>query len=72
MDVRFKAPRKRDDKQWEKVQFLADRGFYFQKVYLKEGFVWDRKSYPETLKQAKEFVVQFKDQALNLQDLEKQ
>ena len=71
IDIRFKAPRKRDDKQWEKVRFLAEHGFYFQKVYLKEGSVWKRQHYPENLKQAKKFVVQFKDQALNLKDLEK-
>lgn len=64
------SDRKRNNKQWEKVQFLAEHGFYFQKVHLKEGSVWKRQSYPENLKQAK-FVVQFKDQALNLQDLEK-
>jgi DNA-directed RNA polymerase subunit RPC12/RpoP len=66
MDVRFKPPRKRDDKQWKKVEHLAQNGFYFQKVYLKNGSVWQRQSYPKDLKQAKEFVVKFKDQAFNL------
>ncbi|OQA33849.1 MAG: hypothetical protein BWY57_00930 [Betaproteobacteria bacterium ADurb.Bin341] len=64
MDVRFRPPKKSDEKQWAKVRFLAEHGFFFQKVYIKKGSVWQRERYPENLEQAKEFVVQFRDQAL--------
>lgn len=63
MDIRFRPPKKADDKQWKKVKYLVDHGFNFQKVYRKEGSVWYRERYPENLEQAKEFVTKFKDQA---------
>jgi len=44
----------------------VDHGFVFQKVYRKEGSVWCRERYPENLEQAKEFVMQFRDQALSI------
>jgi hypothetical protein len=64
VDVRFKAPKRKDTKQWEKVKFLVDHGFYFQKVYRKEGGAWYRVRYPATLEEAKEFVELYKDQAI--------
>ena len=66
MDIRFRPPKKRDDKQWKKVEFLVSHGFLFQKVYCKEGPVWYREKYPSTLEQAKEFVVKYKDQAFEV------
>ncbi|WP_163831842.1 hypothetical protein [Spartinivicinus ruber] len=63
MDIRFRPPKKSNDKQWKKVQFLVENGFNFQKVYRKEGSVWQRERYPQNLEQAKEFVIKFKDQA---------
>jgi len=66
MDMRFRPPRKSDKKQWAKVKFLVDHGFNFQKIYRREGAVWIRERYPEDLHQAKEFVVRFRDQALDL------
>lgn len=64
MDLRFRPPKKSDDRQWAKVRFLVNHGFLFQKIYRKEGPVWYRERYPENLEQAKDFVAQFKDQAL--------
>ncbi|NYZ69575.1 hypothetical protein H0A36_26525 [Endozoicomonas sp. SM1973] len=63
MDIRFRPPKKLDDKQWKKVKYLVDHGFNFQKVYHKEGPIWHRERYPQNLEQAKEFVIKFKDQA---------
>ena len=66
MDIRFRPPRKTDDRQWKKVEFLVEHGFNFQKVYRKEGPVWYRERYPENLEQSKKFVVKFRDQAIEL------
>jgi hypothetical protein len=66
MDIRFRPPKKRDDKQWKKVEFLVSHGFFFQKIYRREGPVSYREKYPSTLEQAKEFVVKYRDQAFDL------
>ena len=58
----FKPPKQTDKKQWEKVKLLADHGFYFQKIYDKENN-GEHIPYPETLEQAKEFVVRWKQYA---------
>lgn len=59
----FKAPKKTDEKQWQKVKFLFDNGFRFQKIRIDSGDK-DTVSYPETLEQAKEFVVKYKEYAI--------
>jgi hypothetical protein len=64
MDVRFRPPKKSDDKQWAKASFLSNNGFYFQKIYRKKGPVWQRERYPEKHEEAKKFVIEFRDQAL--------
>jgi len=66
MDIRFRPPKKSDDKQWEKVQFLVKHGFNFQKVYRIEGSVRHREKYPKNLNEAKDFVEKFKNQAIEL------
>jgi len=58
----FKPPKKGDDKQWEKVKFLVDNGFRFQKIRLGTG--GESVPYPETLEGAKDFVVKYKAFAL--------
>ncbi len=60
----FKAPKKTDNKQWEKVKFLFENGFNFQKIYdqSKSG---ERVPYPETMEQAQEFVVKYQAYARN-------
>src|SRR5258708_35995303 len=45
---KFKAPKKDDLKQWEKVRFLVDHGFYFDSL--------QAAAYPETIAEAREFV----------------
>ena len=64
MNVLFRPPKKSDDRQWKKVEFLVTHGFIFQKIYRTNGSFGIRVRYPETLEQAKEFVVEFKNQAL--------
>jgi len=59
----FKAPKKTDKKQWAKIRFLVDNGFRFQKIRIGSGS-HDTVQYPETLEQAKEFVVKYKNHAI--------
>ncbi|GGI85562.1 hypothetical protein [Shewanella gelidii] len=59
----FKAPKKSDKKQWEKVKFLHEHGFRFHKIRIGSGH-HDVVPYPETLEQAKEFVVKYKKYAV--------
>jgi hypothetical protein len=58
----FKPPKRRDGRQWEKVRFLVEHGFRFQKI--RTGSSGQSVPYPETLEEAKSFVVRYKDQAL--------
>lgn len=55
----FKAPKNSDTRQWKKVKFLFDHGFRFQKIRIGSGDK-DTVPYPETMDQAKEFVVEYK------------
>jgi hypothetical protein len=59
----FKAPKKLDKRQWDKIRFLFEHGFRFQKIRVGTGH-HDTVSYPETLEEAKEFVVKYKDYAI--------
>jgi len=61
----FKAPKKSNLKQWEKIRFLFQNGFHFQKIYI-NGDLNNSVSYPETLQEAKEFVNKYKEQAISL------
>jgi len=65
----FKPPKKTDTKQWETVKYLVANGFHYQHIYKTvekineviisyEGYV----PYPANLKDAKEFVENYKDQ----------
>lgn len=66
---RFRPPKKNDDKKWETVKFLIDNGFYFQHIYeeitTKDGVTSfkDHIVYPDNIRDAKEFVVKYKNQA---------
>ena len=67
VDVRFRAPRKADDKQWKKVEFLLQHGFYFQKVYRRIATgAYLRVPYPRNLAEARRFVVEFKSQSTTI------
>jgi hypothetical protein len=52
---KFKAPAADDVKQWKKVQFLYEHGFWFESIYDDRSNV----SYPKTLSDAKVFVKKY-------------
>jgi len=65
-DVRFRVPKKSDEKQWRKVEFLFRHGFFFQKVYrMEHPGVYRRIRYPTDLAEAKQFVDEHKGQAIS-------
>lgn len=59
----FKPPKKSDTAQWKKVEYLIGHGFVFQKIRTIENS-YDSVPYPETLAQAKEFVVKYQQYAV--------
>jgi DNA-directed RNA polymerase subunit RPC12/RpoP len=59
----FKAPKRTDKQQWQKIKFLFEHGFRFQKIRKGSGH-HNTIAYPETLAEAKEFVVKYKDYAI--------
>lgn len=65
VDVRFRTPKKSDDREWKKVAYLFEHGFYFQKIYrMVEPGVYLRVNYPRDLKEAKAFVAEHHRQAI--------
>jgi hypothetical protein len=58
----FKPPRQADTRQWEKIRFLFEHGFRFQKIRVGPGH-HDTVPYPETLEEAKVWVVQYRQHA---------
>ena len=59
----FKPPKKSDIKQWEKVAYLVEHGFRFQKIRTEPGSQ-DTVPYPKDLEESKEFVVKYKEYAI--------
>lgn len=55
----FKPPKAISKKQWAKVQFLVEHGFRFQKIRIGNQYP-ESVPYPETLEEAKEFVVKYR------------
>ena len=53
LNRKFKPPRADDAEQWKKVEYLVRHGFRFQSIYDSAG---NCIAYPETLKEAVEFV----------------
>lgn len=62
---KFKAPKKSDVAQWEKVRLLLAHGFRF--VSIEEG--GRRVAYPSTLEEARDFVVRYRKYAKEPADL---
>jgi phage FluMu protein Com len=56
----FRARKRGNKNQWEKIEFLVSNGFRFQSIYV-DG---KRISYPDTLEEAKLFVEKYKDKAI--------
>lgn len=66
-DHKFRVPKKSDDSEWKKIEFLRDHGFYFQRVYdIIEQAVYRYAFYPKDLKEAKEFVIKYKQFSIDL------
>jgi hypothetical protein len=64
IDQKFKAPKSSDDRKWETVKFLVNHGFRYQRISeIKYQIPFVK--YPENLRDAKEFVAKYSDQALN-------
>jgi hypothetical protein len=69
LNRKFSAPKSHDLSQWKKVQFLTEHGFLFQSVYEVHNENGEHKghykvSFPQTLEEAKEFVIKYKEQAV--------
>ena len=61
----FKPPKKSDKAQWEKVKFLVENGFVFQKIRI-DSSDSDSVPYSDTLAEAKEFVIKYKKWARDI------
>jgi DNA-directed RNA polymerase subunit RPC12/RpoP len=61
----FKPPKKSDKKQWQKIRYLFDYGFRFQKIRNNPNDAYDTVPYPENLAQAREFVVKYGKFSIN-------
>lgn len=60
----FKPPKQTDLKKWKVVEFLKDHGFVYQRVYetYTSSILTGQSGYPETMAEAKKFIVKYKDQ----------
>jgi len=69
MTHRFRPPKKEDDMKWQTVRYLVDNGFTYQRIYEKSETNSEQKikrisvEYPENLRDAKDFVTKYLDQA---------
>jgi hypothetical protein len=70
MTHRFRPPKKEDEKKWLTVKYLVDNGFAYQHIY-EEIETKDKQkikrinvAYPDNLRDAREFVTKYKDQAI--------
>ena len=67
---KFRPPKKADLKAWAVSQYLIENGFLYQHIYKeiddRKGLVSKEKyvAYPTSFKEAKKFVIKYKDQAL--------
>jgi len=65
---KFRPPKQTDSVKWKVVEFLKNNGFVYQHIYKEHNGVSTEVAYPETLKEAKEFVQLFKSQAYDLKN----
>ena len=59
----FKPPKKSDSAQWKKIKFLVENGFVFQKIRVNPNS-YESVPYPETLSEAKNFVIKYRKWAI--------
>ncbi len=64
----FRPPKQNDVKKWKVAEFLKDHGFLYQHVYevYTKSILSGQLQYPETIKEAQEFVIKYKAQAYQL------
>lgn len=64
----FRPPKIDDLKKWKVVEFLIDHGFLYQHIYEEytPSILSGQLQYPETMKEAKDFVIKYKAQAYKL------
>jgi DNA-directed RNA polymerase subunit RPC12/RpoP len=68
----FRPPKRDDIARWKVVEFLRNNGFVYQHIYKdirkKNGVVSyeNYADYPTTMSEAKDFVREYKDQAVDL------
>ena len=66
---RFRPPKKSENKKWDAVRFLIEKGFFYQHIYetisTKNGSSTSQISveYPDNIRDAKDFVEKYKSQA---------
>lgn len=70
MNHRFRPPKISEKSKWRTVEFLINKGFFYQHIYDDE-IARTYVNYPENLRDAKEFSVKYKDQALNSEQIER-
>ena len=69
---RFRPPKKSETAKWETVKFLVENGFPYHHVYHRDetpnhyNRVDNYVEYPENMREAAEFVIQYKSQAKTL------
>ena len=63
VDQKFQAPKSTDTKHWEIVKYLIHHGFKYQRIY-EIKFQSPYVKYPENMRDAKEFVLKYIDQAI--------
>ncbi|SFW65636.1 hypothetical protein [Cellulophaga fucicola] len=68
---RFRPPKQNEIKKWNVAKFLMEKGFLYEHVYKRiyqvRGLtvLENYATYPENMRDAKEFVEKYKEQAVN-------
>jgi hypothetical protein len=63
MTQRFRPPKKSNDMAWKTAHFLVNNGFPYQYIY-DEDIIPTYVPYPETLNEAKNFVIKYQSQKM--------
>ena len=63
MPHRFRPPKKSEKEKWAVVGFLLDHGFSYRLIFddSPQGPVWLSVKYPQTVREAKEFIERYKE-----------
>ncbi len=63
---RFRPPKQKDIKKWKVAKFLMENGFLYKRIYKIRGLtvLENYATYPENMRDAKEFVEKYKEQAI--------